>query len=520
MKNIEKFESLFSFFNIEKGDLRNFLDSHPSLYSLLSITDTLNYFQIPNFALNFSTEEIKNIESPCFINIVKEKGEEGFWLLKSIKNGKADCFDPQLGNVQLPVDDLLKFCIGPVILVDHDYIKEPSKIKNSLLDTASVNNVLVLFSIILFSFLAFDIIRTRTLYEQIWFITTLIGMFGSFLLLQIEYGSQSKLAVSLCSFNQNFDCNSVSSNPKTKLLKNINYSEIGFIYFLSQIVWFTLIAVFKTSNLTLSIFFPFSSLSIIFIVYSLYAQLVIIKKWCLLCLIVLFSLFCQLIITLKMSSNENYFNISFIKYIFILVSVTLFFAYTITQLRSKKKKQEQIKELMKLKLNTSIFTSFLNKVPKTNIDILENDIIIGNRTTKHQLTLILNPFCEHCFESLKIAKYHAKVFEDELNVCIKLIGNTADHVKVGAILTSFNNNTAQLDKLDEWFSKKDSSFIEKYYDEKTVLEFGDTIVSNSQWAKSIQIKGTPTVYLDGKEIAEPYKIVDLNIFLPRIITIN
>lgn len=163
-------------------------------------------------------------------------------------------------------------------------------------------SAIALLLLIIFSF-ANDIFYTFLI-----FIFSIIGLFISGLIVNHQLGYSNGITSKFCTFGKNTDCNSVLNSKAAKLTEKIGLSDIGIVYFASQILISLLLN--NYSQGIKIVLFSLNTLAIPFIIYSIYLQKFVIKKWCTLCLGVITILFFQAIVSITALLKLNSFDVS------------------------------------------------------------------------------------------------------------------------------------------------------------------------------------------------------------------
>ena len=349
-------------------------------------------------------------------------------------------------------------------------------------------------------------------------ITSSTGLYVCYLLLLKQLRINSSSADKICSLFNKSDCNDVLESPAARLMGVVGWSEVGFSYFLGNL----LILLFFYDYI-----YYLTIINIVVLPYSLWSiwyQKYRAKQWCPLCIIVQVLLWLLFLINIAFGTR---FNIELITlnsllivvsiYSLPLLSVTLLLPVITDALKFTNITQE----INSLKMKDEVFLALLKQQSFYRVDSSVSSIKWGNKGSKILITIITNPHCNPC------AKIHRRVK--------KLLETIGDKVCVQYIFTSFNDdlessgrfltalylqNSANADYVekcfDEWFESGKSDrekFFIKYGSgidlQLTEQEYNNHIF----WRKLAKIKATPTILINGCELPDNYIIEDISNFM-------
>lgn len=127
------------------------------------------------------------------------------------------------------------------------------------------------------------------------FFILLLGSVTSFFLITLNIHKNKSILSSICNIKDVFDCNSVTDSRASNI-GGIPWSVIGFTYFLSGCIMLSLYDLNNSQTISTLVILNF--LSVPYVLFSVYYQWKIVRKWCLLCLFVQFFLIAELFINL------------------------------------------------------------------------------------------------------------------------------------------------------------------------------------------------------------------------------
>jgi len=194
------------------------------------------------------------------------------------------------------------------------------------------------------------------------------------------------------------------------------------------------------------------------------------------------------------------------------------------KLNADRTNQSLQQSMNSLKADEDVFAALLKKQPFYETNDCDSVIRFGNPDSKLRLSILSNPYCNPC------AKMHKRIEE--------LLKQTGNAISVQYILSSFTEEMNSTNKyliaaclnplasrhceeerrsnlFHDWF-EKGKPLRDDYFKEMGLDMNNPAIEAEFQkheaWKQKTQIKGTPTVLVNGFKLPESYKIEDLRFF--------
>lgn len=486
---------------------------NPNNNNLLGLSDMLLNYGVKSAGIKIEgdKEKILRIISPPFATFVGRK----FGIVFELTDTTVSFWCEK--NILIPRDTFLSLWNDVALIAEAD--------DNSIEPEYNLHyrdDIIYFVKIILFFLLMVLMIGlisySSNLYQQIGLLVSLfinfIGLGVTYLLITRQVGVQNYYAERICSVFHNNGCDEVLMKGIDKLLSIFTLSEIGFSYFVSNI----LIILFHP------IYYYYVSVICVcalpFTIWSIWYQKVIIKEFCPLCLlvqIIIWGLFANnLLFGMIVLPVFSWYSIFLISCIYILPLLAI--NYIASKIASLEKLKNISHELNVIKKDEMVFKSVLKKTVKYDITRSTSSIIWGNRCAKNLITIITNPHCIPCAKMhVRLKQLHANTnagycfqyiltsFSDELENSVKLFISMYQEC-------SMDNFTIFL---DDWYSSNNfnkDSFFNKYTfdrdDSKILLE----LKKQKEWIGSLDSFSTPTVFFNGYKLPESYSVEDLVYF--------
>lgn len=501
------------------NSLKETLEGHPDYPSILAVSDTLTEWGIANQTYQIEKEDFNNdnLLFP-FIATTNTNGSS-FVLVNKIENGLVYT-DRDHNDFDPPTIDGFLHCWKGIVL--HGTVDEKSgqpdydqkRFSQLLKDAMAPTAVLVLFFII-FSALTSqrDAFGTTSalISTAVLIFLKLAGLTVSILLLMQSLNGNNPFIRNLCSLGGKNGCNAILKSDAAKVTSWLSWSEVGFFYFAGSF----LALLFIPSSLILLAWF--NLLALPYTIYSIGYQYKH-KNWCVLCCAV------QAILVLEAMTffwHLGTYNLSLTTYN-ILLTASLFLLpilawaflkpFFIAALQLKPAK----KQLNKFKYNTELFTKALTSQAKYAMGEDLKPIVIGNEHARNVITMVSNPFCGPCAQAHQTLEAWLKYREDlQLNIIITAAANDETERKEMALhinaLNAGNNKEKLADALHEWFGLKEKDHSKWMANYPTPIngEENELLKKQRQWCDLAEITLTPTIFLNGYKLPEPYNWQDL-----------
>jgi len=493
------------------------IEKHPDFPSLLSISDVLTWFKVSNAAYQVDFENLSSVPTPF---IAHTKRTKEFFVVKKISDDKITYATEKNDSITIPLENFKKNYSGFLLTIDLNKSNIP---KLNLLDWLASIKTQVASAILVISFIAIFLSISNYSENPSWhfglfaFFKT-AGLLTSVLLLIQSISSNNPLVQALCGGVGKTDCNAILSSDAAVVFKGLSWSEVGFFYFAGT--W--LVLIFKGGSTpviqTLAIL---NILALPYTIYSIIYQAKIAKQWCTFCLIiqaVLWLEFSQAITFLLQPFQTTSTSIITVG-LYIIAMIALWIV--IKPLLLKIQELDTLKhQLRNFKFNTSIFESNLSEQPKYSQPDNEWSITLGHPNASNVLTIVSNPYCQPC------SKMHGEL--DEIlnrlnNIKVKIIFNADNHDKdiktpVARHLMALNEQQdGDIVKraLNDWYFQKDKNYqawAKKYPVELNTDKFYK-LSKQREWCAMAEIKSTPTIFVNGFQLPNTYRLNDIKYLL-------
>lgn len=499
---------------IDAEELDFQIQSHPSYPSLHAITGVLNHFDVDNIAVRVSVDSETLAQLPTsFIAQVKNENDTDFTL--SIKKGKKYklIFNNKKSET-ITEEKFLEQFTGILVGLEKD---ETKNIKQ--LEVTNFQKPLFVIALVLFSLLFFN--SNPGIQAAIYFGLSLVGIAISYLIIQHNLGLSSKIVDSICSQeSKTTNCNTVLNSKGATLYKDIKLSDVSLVYFVAISFASLLLSLTNTS---INALYIISLAGLPIVVYSIYYQIKISKNWCVLCLGIASVLVFQASIFIFTSSNISIINITsglLIGFSFsLMASIWLFINIKLKQEQGFKKLKIESK---KFKMNFELFNTLLQKSKTVNTTLVNApEIVLGNKNTPLNITVITNPFCGHCKSVHNLMESILKKYHNQVNITIRFNINTSNLESNGVLVSSrlleLFHTEGELKCLeamhDIYNNAEATTWLAKWEKTNNPKTYINTLETEYTWCLNNNINFTPEILINGKAYPKAYNREDLAFFI-------
>ncbi|RZK43163.1 MAG: hypothetical protein EOO90_04145 [Pedobacter sp.] len=173
-------------------------------------------------------------------------------------------------------------------------------------------------------------------------------------------------------------------------------------------------------------------------------------------------------------------------------------------------------QLKKFKYNSDLFNQALKNQPRYALPDDLMPIVLGNPEAKTTITMVSNPFCGPCAKTHQVLDQWLKTRDD---VKIKIVFTTTDqdgdeNTKISRHVSALSllNDAELLGKaLNDWYKQGDKKYEEwaGRYPVEYNANFAAVTARQKEWLKMAEITHTPTLFVNGYKLPDPYQLEDI-----------
>jgi len=499
--------------SIDSDELTFQIKSHPTYPSLHAVTGVLDHFSIENLALDIpkTPETLAQLPKTFLAQVIIDKQKQ-FAVISKTKYGYQLIIELKKKK-QLSSTEFLKSFTGIILVID----KDESNYNEDKIKFQSIATGLMLGTVIL---LATTLFSTQTeVINYLLFSISAIGLVFSLAIFKQEQGESTIIGNSFCATTTDKNsCNTVLSSKGANIYKDLKLSDTSLIYFIGLTLSIFLLTISNNG-----VFIPqiISFIALPVVVYSIYYQARILKKWCLLCLSIA-TLLCANA-TLSAIFYQPEYNL---KSLFIVLlafsSTTLFYLSQSKILKDYKSLIKMKIEYFKFKRNFDLFKTQLEKEQAIETKIpLENEIRLGNANSNLQITIITNPLCGHCKPVHELVKGILSTYPKSAKLVVRFNVNPHNPKSISTQIA-----TRLLEIHEENGIKSCLEAMHEIYSDATPTEWLNEwgtcskpnfylpiLKSQFNWCAENNINFTPQILINGKSYPKIFDRQDLIYFI-------
>jgi len=499
----------------DNSELKLQIESHPSYPSLHAITGVLDHFGIENMAFDIpQTREVyKELPNFFIAHIKLVQGDELVFVDK--KENQVILTLPNKNKEKLSIAQFLEQWTGIVVVVEKEELAKQNSISTDKLKLIPI--------IMLGLSVAFLVIQAHSfsLYNTIQLLLAGIGTYIGYLLVKHDLGLNSEAVEKLCTQSEKTSCDAVLNSKGANIFGLFKLSDATFVYFASLSLFWLLNSITTISN---TVIVAVSFLALPVVVYSVYYQVNVIKKWCPLCLGTASILLSQIVVNWLNPFSFNFKLTDFSLPMLIFSLLTIIYAFVKPLISKNTKLSKKEIDFYKFKRNFSLFNALHTQKPilDTKIEKVQ-EIILGNSNANTELLIITNPLCGYCKTTHQAIDKLLANNKETLKVIIRFNINTSNPDDL-----SYKIVTALLNMYQKDITLCKEAMFQIYTDGVDVNKWLATyhayikplqqeiLETKKNWCVENNINFTPAVYLNQREYPREYELTDINLFMDEI----
>ena len=495
--------------------------------SLLSLSDTFDKYNVPNYAFRAEEGDLDQIPPPFIAySLVPEVGKD--FVIVTAVNPSTVSFIYRQNRPQVVDRDLFMTDFQEIVWTaqpgersgEKDYSFRRRQEMLAWLRKAGlfVASLFVLSTVLYVSAPVTALGSFLTVTGS-----KLLGLVATVCLLVLEMDKDNVFVKNLCGAGRHTNCGAVLTS-KAARIAGFSWAEIGFFYFGAGFTWLFL------PGMEFSAKAPWLAnanvLAAPYIIYSIYYQWRVIRQWCLLCVTVQIILGAELfwsVAQYRMHPDIPVLSLSslFLMTTAALVPLILWFALK-PVFRSAMEHRLYQSAYKRLQYNPDIFFTLLRQQERSPDGWDQLGIRLGAAQPSHVIVKVCNPYCGPCSKAHPQLEALLKKNQD---VQVRILfstgyrpGSKASETALHLLaIASEEREERTMQALDEWYLEKEKDhnrFASRYpvAEDQLRCRAGELEEMN-KWCKKGGVTHTPTLFLDGYRLPENYGIEELGVIL-------
>lgn len=501
-------------------ELQLVLQSAPSFPSILSIVQACTYFGLKATAYRADYTALTKATTPAIAHI-KEDSTDRFILVYIVSETEVTYYDAFLNKeIKISKDDFCTLWDGIIVLSE--------KTENNIFHkpVSRVTEYGIVLATLCFVFGMF-VINPLPL-QSFLFFSTLLGLkiagiwFTVGLLMQESKGVYSVFDT-FCHVGDAFDCTKVVESKVSKLFNNVALADIGFVYFSMGIILLCIAPFSGIMIPVLQLLFYLSVCSTPFILFSIFYQKIVVKKWCPLCLGTMLTLIFEVILFLffptKIFSGDL---VPVVRMLFFSCFISIGVLFLMKRIvENQAKVFNTSKSVLQLK-RTPLITSAVFSGQKNISQQLSDSLTIGYVEAPVTITTLLNPICNPCkniaVEIIRLLETYPSFIQWHIRLD-GMVTHEYDNLNKPQLylfdLFRQNDSTkVRLNIIKEWFKTQSIRKLSEIYPpdnipEETILLFSEHLRNNDK----LKAEKVPSIWINNRVFPKEYSLRDIPFLL-------
>ncbi|MCP4218616.1 MAG: hypothetical protein GY765_28540 [bacterium] len=520
------------------GYVNKVLTMHPDYPGILAISESLREWGVKTEAAQGTIADLPGIEFPAIAHLKNNK----YVVLEAVNEKQVTIISPTKGEVNLPIDQFNDLWSGVVLqVVQSNGAKEKNyrrHRKEQFLQKLRQRSIIPAFFILLAATFAGGVYGKSLPPALIPLgFLKIAGLVACAFMFAGNTGKNNILS-RICKFKEKLDCQRVLESPGGRI-PGISMVDMGLVYFSGGLLalLFSLFAA-QTEHCLLILGF-LNILTLPYTIFSLFYQAFAVRTWCLLCILVQAVFWCEFYFLYPfLNSTPGWPNFTAILPTVFGFGLILLSWFTLRPILSKYPalKLSETKAI-RVQNQPDFINVRLGEVEGVDMGSFPFEVTVGPPRAPVTLTLVLNPLCRHCGETLKELVELVEIGEGKIKGIVRFlvgekVGTAADaenslDFDVACLVTGLTADGRDKDALaalDRWFKSKNSGTARFFKLWKRHIEnpnqdamerARDLLKTQLKWALDNDLSSTPVQYLHNLKLPDGISFKNLKYYLIR-----
>jgi uncharacterized membrane protein len=508
--------------NVTSTTLDEMLRTHHAFPAITAVSDTLEDLGMDTMVVKLDTTQLHEAGFPCIAHLKKNNGH--FVVLKAIDEKNIHIIDPIDGETTLSLAEFSNEWSGAVVLVNkNDHAGERGYHNKKREEQISRSRLPLALSIIAVLSVASSIVSTAGSFANVWsllIVTKAAGLILSILLLLHYFSSASEIVQRLCPTGKKLNCQGVLHTPAAKIF-GIPMADIGALYFTGGLLSLLFMSFTQTGDHVIWMLAMINLLTLPYTVFSIVYQAFVAKQWCWMCVAIQGLLWIEFAIL----AGSGYLDVHSIEVSSILVCSWSFLLPAAAWLLVRPLIQQSVKvaplteQILRLRRNPYLFGTLLNAQRKISRGAqLPVEIEQGDPSAAILITMVSQPHCPTCAVTHQYIDELLEQFPGLIRVVTRFYcaaGTQGREIAEGVIGIALTGERERAwEAMSKGYKVRGEAALNKWKNEFAVPDADKTLINSLldyhlQWCNSLNIKATPTFFVDDRPLPEDFSIYDL-----------
>ncbi|RAJ08208.1 thioredoxin-like protein [Chitinophaga skermanii] len=496
---------------VNKSFIAQELQTHPHYPSLISLVDFLDMGGMQYYALESERQYIPKFTYPLLAHVREEDSQRDYLV--------------QVNNVaDWDQNEMLKNSWTGVVLFPGEQANWEFEGNNRLVQQDSFLRTLLAAGVVgLLGLLTLLFWSQLNIWLISWSILIVAGFMFSAATLATELGVKIKVVKEVCNAVSHSGCDAILRSKYAKGIWGISLADFSFAFFSTQLLFLLFSVRFPALINAIQVL----ALPMVLVaVASVYMQKYKVKSWCALCLGIVGVLTLQFAVSLiYLPTFINSIDPIALGIFFGVQAVVCAILLPVKSIAKYLREQaESAIELLKWKKDAGVFTHLWQQSAEADTRTWNNEFQFGNPEAKIQITVACNPYCGPCAGAHETLDQLYHQYKNDINIKVRFSSSTTDpnerralaltHILRKAYTLATSDERAAM--IHDWFLHMN---LEKFLAKWSTNNEDDVAPLRQQfnrWMEYVGVKGTPTIYINGREFPRKYQLKDLIGLIPNL----
>ncbi|MCI1187940.1 thioredoxin domain-containing protein [Hymenobacter sp. DH14] len=509
---------------VARHECQQLIQSHPDYPALVSVSDALDSLGVNNYVAQFDEAEVDEVAFPYLAHLSDAQGNGDLVLITNAAELAAARANPTTWSGILVQADGLRVPPSP------EQAQEVARERKQ-----SVGRKLAWG-------LGAGLLLQPFFYLHGWVLaaaygTALVGVVVGWVLLAKDLGITSEIVDDFCGGGSHAGCDEVLQADPVRLFNFFTLSEAAAAYFSWQVGLLLVAALAPATAAGLGLLAGAGALlGLPVVAFSLYYQQAVAKAWCRLCLVVDAVLLVQAGLAIYVLVGGGFvwsafgLGSSLTAVLALLAISVLVVALKQFGLRYNEVHERELR-LLRSKNSVSLFTAALLQQPRADLREFNQELVLGNPDAPIEILMVSNPFCAPCKRQHEQLDHLLALHPEKLKVRLRFVVSAADtgrfptatqyllHYWLTNIWGTPDEPARTATLLHDWYTVMNLDKFAATHPADFTDDYSLSTQLGTQhyvWVKQHGIARTPTLYLNGYQFPNAYKVADLQLMLPGL----
>lgn len=508
--------------------VRNAVLMQPEHASLNAIRSVLQDWRVRSVAVRISVDQLPEADYPCLAYVHTEGG--AFVVLDSINEQYVRLFSRRKGYWFVPIAEFAVTWSGILLLIDPQEDAGEDDYERKSGEHTSARLARLFLSLLLATAVLTGLWNRFAQGDgqlNLWLSYYALKLVGGALAIALclqHLGQRFRILDKVCTAAKSLSCSSVLNSKGALVLSWLSAAELGAFYFVGTWLTMLLAPYWHLEDSWFALLAIGTLCALPYTFFSIYYQAVIVRRWCILCLLVQVVLWGEGGV-IALAWHTGQLTLSTTDWLYaapVLITPALVW-FSLKPLVVTTKAYQQLKiSQQKFLEHPLFFETLLGQSQSVIHPSPEQNILLSEEPSALTVTIILSPTCYPCKLTFQEALKLERKLMGEVTVAVRFSATTASDAVATAVAEHvIALRQAGLDgvaALAEWYAQDDPdltiwkarfalpSIVEKHNATPLLLQ-------HQKWCQQHQFNYSPIVFIGDRLLPPQFTPADIELYL-------